>query len=574
MIVGAGFVVGTRKVSHQNHQHNTQDIFANTRRGLVLPVVAVFIVSVMIISALTAFAVRSLDKVSQEKSVRLAKSVLSDMEQKYMDLSYDYAYWDQAVEHLVITFDPVWANENIGAYLYKTYGVSASYVFNDVNAVIYSAIEGESVDDAPIARFTGGLQTLIAQARTISARDEAPEPIRGFVRDGDRLFFASAARLTTYRTVGDGDLNEATDYVLVLMNEMNAAQLSVLAERYLLHDLRLDLSADAPINATSLAVSDVDGARIGVFHWSTDLPGTEVLGWLLPVVGMLFVAMGGLIFLSIRRATHASHAFIEALSGRHEAELERQLSQVQKMQALGTLVGGVAHNFNNLLQPIMLLAQMIQKRSAENSRDRSDLDVIIQACERAADLVKQISNFTREKDPGEGRNQNIYEVVDQGLKLVASTIPASITVAADLDEDTGMVRINAIETQAVLMNLISNAIDAMDGHVGKLTISLSRALITDRAAELLLDLKGGAYAKLTVSDTGVGMNQKTLKRAFDPFFTTKQVGNGTGLGLSSAYGIVTRHGGSIHASSVVGEGTNFDVYLPLVDKNDPASPNG
>lgn len=557
----------------QSYQQNARDVFTNTRRGLILPVVAVFIVSVTIISALTAFSVRSLDKVSQEKSVRLATSVLSDMEQKLMDLSYDYAYWDQAVEHLVTTYDPVWATENIGAYLYKTYGVTASYVFNDADAVIYGAVEGGSVDDAPLARFTGGLPTLIERARTIVARDAAPEPVSGYIRDGDRLFFTAAARLTTYRTVGGGDINEATNSVLVLMNEMNAAQLSSLADRYLLRNLHLDLSGDTPIGATSLVVTDVEGARIGVLNWNTDLPGTEVLGWLLPAVGVLFAAMGGLIFLSIQRATHASHAYIKAVTARHEAEWERQLGQAQKMQALGILVGGVAHNFNNLLQPIMMLALTMRRRTAEDSRDRADLNVIIQACERAADLVKQISDFTREKDPREIRGQNVYEVVDEGLRLVVSTIPTTITMATDLDENTGVVSINAIETQTVLMNLISNAIDAMKGHVGKLTVTLSRVAVDDSAAERSLGLEGGAYAKLTVSDTGIGMDSETLGRAFDPFFTTKDVGSGTGLGLSSAYGIVTRHGGTIRASSVPGEGARFDVYLPIVDASGNNAPS-
>lgn len=553
---------------HQVQQDNTQKIFQNTRRGLVLPTVAIFIISVIILFGLTVFSVRSLDNVSEEKSVHLAKSVLADIEQKLMAQNFDYAFWDQAVDNLVYAYDPAWADVNIGHYLYETFGVDVSYVINDIGEITYVSMEGEHVADMPGSNFMSGNKPLIARAKSETARDEVPVPISGFVLDNDQLYFASATRLTTYQTVGGEDINEATDSVLVLMKALNDEQLANLADRYLLQDLRVELSADAEVSSTSLPIINVEGVPIGAFHWRTDLPGTELLRWLLPAVIILFLMMGTLIFLSIRRATNASHAFIAALTGRHEAELERQLGQVQKMQALGIMVGGVAHNFNNLLQPILMLSLNMRKRTAENSRDRADFNVIIQACEQAANLVKQISNFTREKETANGSGQNIYEVVDQGCKLVASTIPTSITLTTNLDEETGTVLADPIETQTVLMNLISNAIDAMDRQVGELTITLSRVFVDGDDASQALQIESGKYAKLTVRDTGVGMDQETMKRVFDPFFTTKDVGRGTGLGLSSAYGIVTRHGGAMNVSSTLGEGSTFEVFLPLLDDDD------
>jgi len=555
-------------VPRQIHQHNTQDIFNNTRHGLILPVVAVFVISIMMITGLSVFSVRSLDKVSEAKSLHLAKSVFSDIKQKLTDLSFEYAYWDQAVENLVYDLDPVWGDENVGRYLHDVYNVNVSLVLNAANEVTYAAVNGERISDTSLVRTASTLKALVARARAVTGRDELPQTISGYVRYDDRLYFATAAVLTTYQTIDNEEVNTSTDSILIIMKELNDEVLANLTERYLLQDLRFDFSAASRTGSVSMDALDIDGVRLGTFQWKADTPGTEVLRWLLPAAIIIFLALGGLIFLSIRRATQASHAFIDALVGCHEAELERQLGQVQKMQALGIMVGGVAHNFNNLLQPILMLTQTMRKHTAQDSRDRADFNVIIQACERAIDLVGQISSFAHEKNINSGQRHDIYEVVDHGCRLAASTVPSSITMVTNLDKDTGVVLVDEVEVQTVLMNLISNAIDAMAGHVGEMTITLSRVLINGDEAELPAKIESGAYAKLTVSDTGVGMEQETLGRIFDPFYTTKGVGHGMGLGLSSTYGIVTRNDGAIHASSVPMKGSTFDVFFPLVDADD------
>jgi len=542
---------------------NVLSIAAKTRRDLIVPVGTVFVISVIIISALVLFATNRLNRISEDKSVHLAGSVISGHEDTLNRLNIDSAYWDQAVEKLVYTFDPVWADDNIGAFLNESFDVYSSYVVNAENRATYSAVEGESVEDDPVARMGEALKTLIERARTSTTTDEVPIPVSGFVRDGERLLLVSATRLTTYANVDGEEVSTGTQSVLVMTQDINADLLDELGANYLLSNFRLDLSSNPSRARMALMIKDPTGKQIGTLLWETDHPGTVMLRWVAPVITALFFLMGGLVYLAVSRANRVSRNILQEEMARHE--MERALIQSQRLQALGNLAGGVAHNFNNLLQPILMLSLSLRKAIADNSPEREDLDVMIEACNRGADLVEQISLFTREDDGGI-TGENIYAVVRQGLKLASSTIPSTITVDADLDENTGTVLVDATEALTVLMNLISNAVDAMHGHVGSLSIALSRAHVGENDENAIPELQQGTYAHLCVSDTGTGMDPETLRRAFDPFFTTKDVGKGTGLGLSTAYGIVTRRGGAIHTSSTPQMGSTIDVYFPLVGK--------
>ncbi len=241
---------------------------------------------------------------------------------------------------------------------------------------------------------------------------------------------------------------------------------------------------------------------------------------------------------------------------------QRDLTHHNKMESLGHLAGGIAHNLNNMLQPILILGQMTKDSLEEGSRERHNLEVICRAGASAKELVERISTFSRQQGLIRER-ADIFEIVRDGLNLIGSTVPPSLTVTEDLDRDTGQVLVDAAQIQTVLMNLAANAVDSMEGENGELAISLSRITADDRPAHSIPGLDNGVYAKLTIADTGHGMDEETLTRIFDPFFTTKGFGKGTGLGLSSAFGIIQKHGGTIRAVSEPKTGTVFEVYLPL-----------
>jgi PAS domain S-box-containing protein len=243
---------------------------------------------------------------------------------------------------------------------------------------------------------------------------------------------------------------------------------------------------------------------------------------------------------------------------------EAELRQAQRLEGLANMSGGIAHNINNLLLPIIALSGMTARELAEGSAARERIEMVVKAGENAKDLVGRIMAFARQEKPGRA-TVDIYEVVHGVLELLPTMVPPTINTKTHLDEVAGSIRADAAEIQTVLMNLVFNAVDAMNGQAGDLDVSLSRVYLGEEEEAPIPGLGTGAYALITVVDTGEGMNETTLDHIFEPFYTTKEVGKGTGLGLSSAYGIVSAHGGTIRVISTPGEGSRFYVYLPLDD---------
>jgi PAS domain S-box-containing protein len=248
----------------------------------------------------------------------------------------------------------------------------------------------------------------------------------------------------------------------------------------------------------------------------------------------------------------------------HEVQLERQLRQAQRMEAIGTLAGGIAHDFNNNLASIITCSEMARDDVPEESPLRELLDVILKSAYRGRNLVKQILTFSCQ---GEQERQPVQAelVVHECLKLLRASVPASIKIQQRIDNNLGMVMADPTQIHQIVMNLCTNAAHAMRDKGGILEIGLANADLDTAAVSGFPDLPSGCYLKLTVKDTGHGMDRKTMERIFDPFFTTKGHIEGTGLGLSVVHGIVKNHGGTITVNSEAGKGATFDVFLPRID---------
>ncbi len=243
-------------------------------------------------------------------------------------------------------------------------------------------------------------------------------------------------------------------------------------------------------------------------------------------------------------------------------KLESQLRQAQKMETIGTLAGGVAHDFNNILTPILVYSEMAAKHLGHDHPTRSDLEHVIAGATRAKDLVKQILTFSRQTEH-ERIPIELSPIVKEALKLLQASFPSTIEIEAKIQAERAEVMADPSQIHQVLMNLCTNAYHAMrDG--GKLTVKLEAIALTEDAARAIPPLLPGEFVRLTVADTGCGMDEKTLERIFEPFFTTKKVGEGTGLGLSVVHGIVVSHGGAITVQSEVGKGSVFEIYLPQI----------
>jgi PAS domain S-box-containing protein len=249
----------------------------------------------------------------------------------------------------------------------------------------------------------------------------------------------------------------------------------------------------------------------------------------------------------------------------HEVHLERQLRQAQRMEAIATLAGGIAHDFNNNLASIITCTEMARDDVAPDSPLRELLDVVLKSSYRGRKLVKQILTFCCQ---GEQERQpvQIEPILNECLNLMRGSFSSAISVRKHVDPRPGIIMGDPTQIHQIIMNLITNAIHAMRIKGGILDITLDNVGLDTAAATGALDLPSGCYLKLTMKDTGHGMDAKTMERIFDPFFTTKGHTEGTGLGLSVVHGIVRNHGGAITVSSKPGAGATFDVYLPRVEK--------
>ncbi|MBI5521598.1 MAG: PAS domain S-box protein [Desulfarculus sp.] len=250
-----------------------------------------------------------------------------------------------------------------------------------------------------------------------------------------------------------------------------------------------------------------------------------------------------------------------------QRHLEAQLRQAQKMEAMGTLAGGIAHDFNNILGAVLGYAEMAMDDAKSRRVDPRDLEQVIQAALRAKNLVKQILTFSR-KSEAELKPLDLNQAVGQARAILERTLPKMIEIETRLAPDLAPVNGDPNQLEQVLLNLATNAQDAMP-QGGRLVIETQNVSLDPVYASQHPEVPPGAYALLMVSDSGQGMDAATRDKAFDPFFTTKGVGKGTGLGLSMVYGIVKVHRGHVFCYSEPGLGTTFKIYLPVYTEQAP-----
>lgn len=258
-------------------------------------------------------------------------------------------------------------------------------------------------------------------------------------------------------------------------------------------------------------------------------------------------------------------------------QLEAQFLRAQRMESIGTLASGIAHDLNNVLAPILMSVQLLALK-AKDERSRQWLNILETNAKRGAELVKQVVSFARGVT-GDRTIVQVRHIISEIKQIARETFPKSIEVQLDVAPDLWTVCGDTTQLHQVLMNLCVNARDALlDG--GTLSISARNTLLDEHSARMNLDAKVGAYIVITVSDTGMGIPNEILDRIFEPFFTTKELGKGTGLGLSTVIGIVKSHGGFVNVSSKLGYGTQFAVYLPALQETqtpvieDPQLPRG
>jgi signal transduction histidine kinase len=251
---------------------------------------------------------------------------------------------------------------------------------------------------------------------------------------------------------------------------------------------------------------------------------------------------------------------------------QAQLIQSEKMRAIGTLAGGIAHDFNNILGAILGYTELVLDDVPAGSRTDRNLRHVLNASHRAKDLVRQILAFSRQSEP-QRSNVRLSAIIDETFKLLRASIPTTIGISQQINTTADHVTADPTQLHQVLMNLGTNASHAMREKGGTLLITLDDHTVPESGTDAGEgpQLSAGPWLRVSVADTGHGMDQAVLERIFEPFFTTKPIGEGTGLGLSVVHGIIKNHGGEITVTSRRGEGTTFQIFLPRAEAADAAS---
>lgn len=241
------------------------------------------------------------------------------------------------------------------------------------------------------------------------------------------------------------------------------------------------------------------------------------------------------------------------------------LTQKQKMEALGTLAGGIAHEFNNILWIIGANAELVSAYLNTGSPGLKNLERLEVACDRAVDLVNQILSFSHQNEY-EPRELEIVPILKESLKLFEASIPALIEVKTEIPRNPGTIIFEPSLMHQVLINLFTNAAQAMEGKGGVLEIKLENVFMDEETAAFRDGLVPGEFIKISIRDTGVGIDPSLQPKVFDPFFTTRDAGEGTGMGLAVVQGAVKNHGGFVEVHSELGKGSCFDLFFPKVHK--------
>lgn len=375
------------------------------------------------------------------------------------------------------------------------------------------------------------------------------------------------------RSIGDGVIATDTQACVVFMNpvaqqlcgwsEAEARGQPMSAVFTIVHASTREPAAD-PIQRVlkERRQATLDPQTLLMTRDGNALPIDDAAGPIFDVDGRLLGAV--LVFRDISEQVHAEQA---------RRRLEQQLRNAQKMEAVGTLAGGIAHDFNNVLSAVLSNTAMAQEELAEDHPVRQRLSLIERAGQRARELVRQIMAFSR-RQPQQLRRQTLQPLVEECVALLGSTLPASVQLHMQLCEQPLHVLADATQVEQVLMNLGTNAWQALGGGAGRIEVTLDRyeGPAPEGLAAGFSTWQPGPYARVTVSDNGCGMEAKVAQRVFEPFFTTKPTGAGTGLGLAVAHGIIAEHRGALTVKSAPGEGTRFELLLPLVEAADPVEP--
>jgi PAS domain S-box-containing protein len=429
--------------------------------------------------------------------------------------------------------DQVWARRE-GMVAFAGHPLLVAEKVVGVMAMFARTPLGDATIEA-LAAVADQIALGIERKRAEEALRDSEERYRDLFENANDIIYAYdlAGNFTSFNHMGE----QITGYTRAEALRMNLSALVAPEQLALVYEMMAHTMAGTPAPTYELAIVTKSGHRVTL----------EVRSRLLSRAGQPV----------------GVQSIVRDVTERHR--LEAQLRQAQKMEAVGTLAGGIAHDFNNILGAILGYTDLALDTIPPDSQTRRDLQQVLAASVRAKELVQHILTFSRRTEQ-ERQPVQLHLLVKEVLSLLRAALPATITLRYTLDNRAGRVLADSTQIHQVLLNLCTNAAHAMRDTMGVLEVCLDACEITADMAAVSLPLKPGPYLRLTVRDTGHGMPPEVVEHIFEPFFTTKDAGEGTGLGLAVAHGIVASHGGAITVASTPEQGTTFEVYLPRSDQ--------
>ncbi|WP_299183405.1 ATP-binding protein [uncultured Neptuniibacter sp.] len=321
--------------------------------------------------------------------------------------------------------------------------------------------------------------------------------------------------------------------------------------------------------------ADIQFAQINL---SINNLGNNILFLGVVLIGLMLLY--STVVLQLLRKEAQARASAEELAAAHLQEVEERkrieslLASHQKLEALGTMLGGIAHSVNNFLTPIIALSKMLKLDHKEDHETYADLKRIENSASSASEVLKNVLAFSRNRQRDVDDSTEIVGCIHRSLLLAKAAMPSTARLTIEIEPDEVLVPCKEADIETLLLNLIGNSVDALEGESGDISVNLSQITITpDQDFDNSVHLEPGNYVNLSITDTGHGISTDIIENLFDPFFTTKEVGQGSGLGLSVSYSIVKQAGGQIRVKSEQGEKTCFDIFLPILNTSidgDPA----
>ena len=513
-------------------------------RHVLFSFALVLAISVVLIGGLAVFAARSQDRIAIDNSIHMTRSVLAAIQRRLADQLVDYSYWDEAVQNLVTTVNPDWADKNVGVYMHGKFGIASSFVLDANDKTVYAMIGGKRRKDNPLRLFSGGLDSLLERTRA-QPGSAPPKPASGLLSDGRTIHIVAASVLTTLPGKERNQGPAATGSVLIFTQSLTGRLLGEISENFLLEGLRV-LPVDGPVFAASFPLVTPDGSTLGHLTWRVGSPARGMLRWLMPLIAAVFVVFAVIAYIFIRKMQLVTATLVENISEIQAAQEALRNSEEKHRD----FAANVAHE---LRTPLAVLRTQL-----DNLDDRETAKPLYRDIDHMARLVSQLLAAARldwiAVEPGDRADlRGICTTVAAHLAPIALEEKKSIEVTGA--ESPVIIRGNADALEQAVRNLVENA-------------------IRYSARQTVVTIDVGNEPSIRVMDRGRGIPSHIKQSMFQRFRRSDRRAGGVGLGLSIVRQSADIHGATVNVEDRPGGGAIFVIRFPkdaLMDEPQPVS---